>query len=412
MAERIIIDPGHGGFDAGASYQNRKEKDDNLQLALAVGQLLEQDGYDVIYTRTVDQYDSPFDKAQIANNAQGDLFVSFHRNSSERPNQYHGIQALVYGNNPLANRVAENVNANLEKLGFRNIGTEQRKELVVLRRTAMPAVLLEVGFINSDKDNQLFEEKFTEIAGAIASGIKQALPSSSVTASAKNTFFAPLSEEPSIPAAADALDTITRMQTPEPSSADIPMVIPSTEESGSPIPDVDISQIPQTLPWLEMPPDLPGNNVAPPIYDPGRPQTPGVNRPGQGNNRPNQGNRPGQNNNQGNRPGQNNNQGNRPGQSGVRPIVIPVQCQNGKCTVGNIPYYYYIQVGLFRQPQNAVYLMGQLRQQGYPVIWHRVSGLIAIWVGPKSTLDEAVQVQHQLQDAGYDTLLVTDRLIQ
>ena len=37
MAERIIIDPGHGGFDAGASYENRKEKDDNLRLALAVG---------------------------------------------------------------------------------------------------------------------------------------------------------------------------------------------------------------------------------------------------------------------------------------------------------------------------------------------------------------------------------------
>ena len=97
MAERIIIDPGHGGFDAGASYENRKEKDDNLRLALAVGQRLENAGYDVVYTRAADQYDSPFDKAQIANNAQGDLFVSFHRNSSERPNQYNGVQTLVHG---------------------------------------------------------------------------------------------------------------------------------------------------------------------------------------------------------------------------------------------------------------------------------------------------------------------------
>lgn len=381
MAERIIIDPGHGGFDAGASYQNRKEKDDSLQLALAVGQLLEQAGYDVIYTRMADQYDSPFDKAQIANNAQGDLFVSFHRNSSERPNQYHGVQALVYGNNPLSNSVAKNVNTNLEKLGFRNIGTEQQKELVVLRRTAMPAVLLETGFINSDKDNQLFDEKFTEIANAIASGIEQSLPSSPKTLSESSALTSGNSEEASIPAAAEALDTLTRMQTPDP---DIPVTIPSNEDSGTGIPDIDPSQIPQTLPWLEMPPDLPGNNTTPPAHTPGRPA-------------PDQ---------------QQNQNSNRPGEGNVRPIVIPVQCHNGKCTVGNVPYYYYIQVGLFRQPQNAVYLMGQLRQQGYPVIWNRVSGLIAIWVGPESTLDEAVRVQRQLQKAGYDTLLVTDRLIQ
>ena len=76
------------------------------------------------------------------------------------------------------------------------------------------------------------------------------------------------------------------------------------------------------------------------------------------------------------------------------------------------PYYYYIQVGLFRQPQNAVYLMGRLRQQGYPVIWHRVSGLIAIWIGPYTTLDEAVRAQRELHGAGYDTLIVTNRLIR
>ena len=189
MAERIIIDPGHGGFDAGASYENRKEKDDNLRLALAVGQRLENAGYDVVYTRTADQYDSPFDKAQIANNAQGDLFVSFHRNSSERPNQYNGVQTLVYGGSPLADRVAENVNENLAQIGFRNIGTDQRRELVVLRRTAMPAVLLEVGFINSDQDNALFDQNFSEIADAIVTGIERALPSSGASPSGyRNTF--------------------------------------------------------------------------------------------------------------------------------------------------------------------------------------------------------------------------------
>ena len=107
MSKTIIIDPGHGGFDPGAVYENRKEKDDNLRLALAVGQELQNAGYQIIYTRTDDRYDSPYDKAQIANSAGGDLFLSFHRNFAETPDLYQGVQALVYDKNPLALRVAK-----------------------------------------------------------------------------------------------------------------------------------------------------------------------------------------------------------------------------------------------------------------------------------------------------------------
>lgn len=52
MAISIVLDPGHGGSDSGAVYQGRLEKDDNLALAMAVGKILEKDGYNVIYTRT------------------------------------------------------------------------------------------------------------------------------------------------------------------------------------------------------------------------------------------------------------------------------------------------------------------------------------------------------------------------
>ena len=82
MAVKIVIDAGHGGYDNGASYNGRKEKDDTLKLALKVGEILEQMGYDVVYTRTTDVYDSPVQKAQIANALNGDFFVSVHRNSS------------------------------------------------------------------------------------------------------------------------------------------------------------------------------------------------------------------------------------------------------------------------------------------------------------------------------------------
>ena len=96
MAVTIILDAGHGGYDNGASYNGRKEKDDALRVTLAVGKKLEDAGYDVLYTRTTDRYDSPFEKAQIANRSGADYFISFHRNSGINPNTYSGSQALVY----------------------------------------------------------------------------------------------------------------------------------------------------------------------------------------------------------------------------------------------------------------------------------------------------------------------------
>ncbi|MBO5303010.1 MAG: N-acetylmuramoyl-L-alanine amidase [Lachnospiraceae bacterium] len=175
----IVIDAGHGGFDNGARYQGRREKDDNLRLALAVGQLLEQRGYNVIYTRTDDIYQSPYEKAQIANDAGADYFISFHRNSGENDNTYSGIQTLIYGGDERAEEIADSINQELEKTGFTNLGIDERTGLVVLRRTEMPAVLIEAGFINNDKDNQIFDEDFEGVAQAIADGIENAIQPSS-----------------------------------------------------------------------------------------------------------------------------------------------------------------------------------------------------------------------------------------
>ena len=173
MAVKIILDAGHGGYDAGASYYNRREKDDILRLTLAVGELLEEAGYDVEYTRTADVYNSPFEKSQIANASGADYFVSLHRNSSERANQYSGVETLVYDDSGIKAEMARNINAELAKVGYDNLGVEERPGLVVLRRSKMPAVLVEVGFINNDVDNEIFDEKFNEIAKAIATGIEE-----------------------------------------------------------------------------------------------------------------------------------------------------------------------------------------------------------------------------------------------
>ena len=174
---RIALDAGHGGSDPGAVYKDRREKDDTLDLTLAVGDILKKNGIDVYYTRTTDEYETPFKKATDANNSGANLFVSIHRNSSENPNQYSGVETLVYSDTGLQAEVARNINNQLEDAGFKNLGVDERKNLVVLKRTKMPAVLVEAGFINNDKDNYLFDEEFDSIAQAIADGILESIPS-------------------------------------------------------------------------------------------------------------------------------------------------------------------------------------------------------------------------------------------
>ena len=167
----IVLDAGHGGSDFGATYLGRMEKDDNLRLTMAVGNILQNAGQNVIYTRTGDVYETPSQKAQEANAANADYFVSIHRNSSPYDNQYTGIESLVYDKYGTAAKMAENINRQLEDIGFVNQGVNERTNLAVLRQTNMPAVLVEVGFINTDRDNMLFDSRFQEIAQAIADGI-------------------------------------------------------------------------------------------------------------------------------------------------------------------------------------------------------------------------------------------------
>lgn len=171
----VIIDPGHGGMDPGAVYKGRQEKDDNLRLALAVGELLSQNGVDVLYTRTDDVYDSPYRKAMIANESGADYLISFHRNASPIAGNASGIETLVYADRGVAAQMARDINRELAALGFRDIGVIERPGLAVLRRSRMPAVLIETGFIDNDADNLKFDEEFEEIAAAISNGILETL---------------------------------------------------------------------------------------------------------------------------------------------------------------------------------------------------------------------------------------------
>lgn len=184
---KVIIDAGHGGFDNGASYNGRREKDDNLDLALAIGEILTEGGVEVAYTRVEDVYQSPAAKAELANLIGGDYLISIHRNSSPEPNRYSGAQILLFDENGSKAEMAENILEQLEQVGFSDLGISLRQNLAVLRKSRMPALLLEVGFINNDADNALLDAYFETTVQAIADGIMESLRESGLLTQEQST---------------------------------------------------------------------------------------------------------------------------------------------------------------------------------------------------------------------------------
>ena len=113
----VVIDAGHGGPKyPGASYRGVTEKSLNLAVALKLGKLIEErmPGVKVVYTRTTDmQFSSDLNKdlqarAEIANKAGGDIFISIHANAA-RSTSARGVETLIMGESPLEQRVNESV---------------------------------------------------------------------------------------------------------------------------------------------------------------------------------------------------------------------------------------------------------------------------------------------------------------
>lgn len=97
---KIVIDGGHGGHDGGAAGRYSKEKDVSLAVALKLGQVVMQEipDVEVVFTRTSDVYQHPATKANIANQAKGDLFISIHCNSAApiRHREFTGYKTQTY----------------------------------------------------------------------------------------------------------------------------------------------------------------------------------------------------------------------------------------------------------------------------------------------------------------------------
>ena len=173
MAEnrKVIIDAGHGGQEPGAVYEGRQEKEDALQLAFDVGNALERRGISVSYTRVSDVYDSPYEKAAMANASDADIFLSIHRNAMPVPGTASGVKNLVYEDSGTAGALGRNIGEALAEAGWTDLGVKERPGLVVLRNTKIPAVLVEVGFINNEKDNEFLDANMAATADAIADGV-------------------------------------------------------------------------------------------------------------------------------------------------------------------------------------------------------------------------------------------------
>ena len=181
--KKVVIDAGHGGEDPGAVGYNSSgkavayESHINLAVALLVGEKLEAQGIEVIYTRNKDKYISLKDRSDLTNESGCDLFVSIHCNSIESA-QINGTQVYYHPASEIGTVLAENIYKKMvEMTGLSPKETQNGSHLYVIRTTTCPAVLVETAFISNEKDrNYLLSKQGQEtMAQAITQGIIQTL---------------------------------------------------------------------------------------------------------------------------------------------------------------------------------------------------------------------------------------------
>ncbi|TYP51333.1 N-acetylmuramoyl-L-alanine amidase [Thermosediminibacter litoriperuensis] len=168
----IVLDPGHGGSDPGAVHSGVSEKNLNLDIALRLKKLLEENGAKVLMTRESDIYVNLYTRAGIANEVGADLFVSIHNNASSNA-ATSGTMTLYYPT-PEKKAFAQTVHkAVVETLGLPNLGLVERPNLVVIRETRMPSALVEVAFMTNKHDLALLQtEGFRQkVAEGVFKGI-------------------------------------------------------------------------------------------------------------------------------------------------------------------------------------------------------------------------------------------------
>ena len=190
----VIIDAGHGGFDGGAVAQDgTMEKNINLNIALAVGDMLSLNGVDVVYTRTQDKGTEDNDEEAIRNRKRSDLnnrleimkensdavFVSIHLNKFTTSTA-KGAQVFYSGNfdesKKLGNLIQEAVKKLIQNENHRVI-KKGTADTFLLHKATVPAVIVECGFLSNKDELALLKSKEyqSKMAFAVFCGISDFL---------------------------------------------------------------------------------------------------------------------------------------------------------------------------------------------------------------------------------------------
>jgi N-acetylmuramoyl-L-alanine amidase len=168
---KICVNPGHtlSGASSG-SVGIKNESIENRKVAREVIRLLKEQGHEIV-DATVDKANSQNEYLKrcvdIANKSDCDLFVSIHFNAFD--GRANGTEVLIYSSSSRCKDEAKMICENISKLGFRNRGVKERRDLYVLRHTKMPALLVECCFIDSESDMKVY--KVEDIAKAIVEGV-------------------------------------------------------------------------------------------------------------------------------------------------------------------------------------------------------------------------------------------------
>ena len=183
----VVLDAGHGGEDSGAlgviDGKTIMEKDITLSVTEKVRDILKGNNVDVEMTRDTDVKPSLDERAEFANSRNAYMFVSIHINANEKPEPngietYYCKSANVDGDGFNGKKLATDIQNNLISALNRNNRGVKTANFVVIKKTIMPAVLIELGFITNEEEVKLlvddtYQQKAAQaIADAIISNVK------------------------------------------------------------------------------------------------------------------------------------------------------------------------------------------------------------------------------------------------
>ncbi|MBS4194792.1 N-acetylmuramoyl-L-alanine amidase [Lederbergia citri] len=167
----IVIDPGHGGRDEGAAGANGTiEKNLTLNAALLLSEKLKKAGFNVILTRSADEYVSLQDRAELAYIKNADIFISLHFDSIE-DSSVHGHTTYYYYDDEV--KIAEAIHNRITDAIHISDRGVRYGDYYVLRENQRPSILLELGYLSNPAEEQVIKTKkyMDKITNAIEKGL-------------------------------------------------------------------------------------------------------------------------------------------------------------------------------------------------------------------------------------------------